>query len=72
MRAKIRLDTITEARDFVDIVSHFSTKVLIKDGNGMCVNGKSLLGALHAMEFSDIWCESEEDIYTSIKQFVII
>lgn len=34
-------------------------------------NGKSILGALHAMEFTDIWVESEKEIYGRIKDFVI-
>ena len=71
MRVKIRLDTLKDAQRFAEIAESCEGWVHITDANGMCVNGKSILGALHAMEFTDIWCESENDIYTKIQGFVI-
>lgn len=72
MRAKIRLDTVDETKRFVAITSELPGKIVIKDPNGLCVNAQSLLGALHAMEFTELWCESENDIYMKIQDFVII
>lgn len=72
MRVRIRLDTFQDAQTFSAIAENHDGWVHITDNNGLCVNGKSLLGALHAMEFSEIWCESEKDIYSLIKDFVII
>ena len=71
MRVKIRLDTFKDAQQFAEIAERCDGWIHIMDANGMCVNGKSILGALHAMEFTDIWCESENDIYTKIQDFVI-
>ena len=71
MRVKIRLDTLKDAQRFAEIAESCEGWVHITDANGMCVNGKSILGALHAMDFTDIWCESENDIYTKIQGFVI-
>lgn len=71
MRVKIRLDTLKDAQRFAEIAESCEGWVHITDSNGMCVNGKSVIGALHAMEFSEIWCESENDIYTKIQGFVI-
>lgn len=71
MRVKIRLDTLRDAQRFAQIAESCDGWVHITDSNGMCVNGKSVIGALHAMEFTDIWCESENDIYTKIQGFVI-
>jgi phosphotransferase system HPr-like phosphotransfer protein len=70
MRLRIRLDTFRDAADFADITSKLSGKITITDGAGLCVNAKSVLGALHAMEFEEIWCESEEDIWYNIKDFM--
>lgn len=72
MRNKIRLDTTHEAREFVDIVSQLPGTIVVKDPTGLCVNAKSILGALHAMEFSELWLESEFDIYMKIEKFIII
>lgn len=71
MRVKIRLDTLKDAQRFAEITESCEGWVHITDANGMCVNGKSILGALHAMEFTDIWVESEKEIYGRIKDFVI-
>jgi hypothetical protein len=72
MRVKIRLDTISDANRFVGITSALEGKITITDAGGLRVNAKSVLGALHALEFSEIWCESEKDIYGAIADFVII
>lgn len=71
MRLKIRLDTVSDANRFASIASRVDGRVVITDGAGLCVNGKSVLGALHALEFSELWCESEKEIYGLIRDFVI-
>lgn len=71
MRLKIRLDTVSDANRFAQIAAGVDGRVVITDGNGLCVNGKSVLGALHALEFTDLWCESEKEIYGLIRDFVI-
>ena len=72
MRVKIRLDTISDANRFVGITSGLEGNITIVDAGGLRVNAKSVLGALHALEFSEIWCESEKDIYGAIADFIII
>lgn len=71
MSVKIRLDTGTQAMKFAEIASKSTGYVYITDNNGLRVNGKSVLGALHAMEFSEIWCETEQEMYSAIKEFVV-
>ena len=71
MKYKIRLDTISDANEFVAIASTIKGYVIIADGNGLRVNGKSILGALHAMEFSSLYCESDTDIYHRLNKFII-
>lgn len=72
MKVKIRLDTMREAQDFVNIATRMPCNVYITDGEGLRVSAKSLLGTLYAMEFSNLWCESDEDIYRNIQDFIIV
>ena len=70
MRVKINLETTHDAIELAKIATYVSGKVLITDGNGLTVNAKSVMGALYALEFSDLWLESEKDIYSMISKFV--
>ena len=72
MKVKIRIDTGTDARQFVDIATKAKGPVFITDGDGLKVSAKSLLGTLYAMEFDELWCESEYDIYHAIEKFIVI
>ena len=72
MRVKIKLETMKDAVDFSNITESLPGTIVIKDLQGLCVNAKSLLGVLHSLEFEEIWCESEKDIYNKIERFVVI
>ena len=75
MRTKIRLDTITDIGNFVVAVAHATNKgdqVWVKDGKGSCVSALSFLGLAATRDFEELWCESEKDIYSSIKQFEVV
>ena len=72
MRVKIRLDTMKDINQFVNICSKVPEPVYITDGAGLKVSAKSVLGVMYSMEFADIWCECEEDIYNQIERFTII
>lgn len=74
MKARIRLETITDIGNFVvavETATSVTDKVYVTDGEKMCVNAKSFLGLIHAREFNKIYVESEKDIYTKIREFVI-
>lgn len=74
MKARIRLETITDIGNFVVAVETATSKtekVYVTDGDRMCVNAKSFLGLIHAREFARIYVESEKDIYTAIKSFIV-
>ena len=70
MKVKISLDTMSSVSQFVSITSAIEHPVYLTSGH-FRVSAKSLLGALCSMEWDDIWCECEEDIYTKIAQFVV-
>ena len=68
-KTKIRLDTMTDVNKFVTIVSAIPSKVYLQDGKDFCISAKSILGGLAAIEWNEIYCISEEDIYNKISTF---
>lgn len=66
---KIELVTHTDIVEFVRIATGAPGEVKLIDGNGFCVNGKSLLGAMATVEWKSLYCVSENDIYSSIYKF---
>ena len=72
MKYKIILDTVSDVNTFVKNVSTFpDASVTVTDNRGLRVNAKSLMGMLYALEFDELWCESDIEIYEKIKQFVV-
>ena len=73
MRVRLRLDTLTDVNKFVNITAALKQPITITDDNGLRVNAKSVIGVLHALEFDNLVCETENDndIYMAIKEFVI-
>lgn len=70
MKVRVSLDTIAQVNKFVGITSQIDAPIyLVSDG--FKVSAKSLLGALYTMEWNEVWCECDEDIYSHIAQFVI-
>lgn len=72
MRVKIRLDTMRDMNQFVSICTRVPVPVHITDGAGLKVSAKSILGVMYSLEFDEIWCECEEDIYNNIEKFIIV
>lgn len=72
MRAKIRLDTMKDIKQLVAICTKIKEPVYITDGTGLKVSAKSILGVRYSMEFENIWCECNTDIYSLIEPFIII
>lgn len=71
MRYRIRLDTMQDVNRFIGIAGKVKGKVVLTDGDDFSVNGKSLLGAMYTFEWERIYCESENEIYHLIKDFVV-
>jgi hypothetical protein len=69
MRVKINLETMSDVTKFVSITSLIDVPVHLVNGD-FRVSAKSLLGAVYTMEWDEVWCECEKDIYTKIEQFV--
>lgn len=70
-KLKIDLITMKDCNDFVKVVSSLKGKIVLENGDGFCVNAKSLLGAMASVEWDNLWVVSEEDIYSAISKWVI-
>lgn len=71
MRYRIRLETMAEVNKFVGIATKVKGSLTLTDGDNFTVNGKSLLGAMYTFEWDRIFCESENEIYHLIKDFIV-
>lgn len=71
MKAKIRLDTLSNIRDFVNAVSTIGGEVYLTDGNDFTVSAKSILGAMCTIEWNEVYCTCDRDIYNIIRTFVV-
>ena len=63
---------MSDVYSFVKIATAQHGAVHITDGSGLKVSAKSILGALYALEFDELWCEAEGDIYHAIEKFISV
>ena len=70
MKVKVALETMSDINAFVAITGTVPQPVYLV-GEDLKVSAKSLLGALYTMEWDEVWCECETDIYHKIQQFVV-
>ena len=67
---KVRLDTKSEIDDIFNAVSKVKDEVYLRSGDTLCVSAKSLLGCkLAAIEWDNLVCQCDTDIYTTIENF---
>ena len=71
MRNKVNLVTYKDITDFVNIVSNLDGKIKLTDGDSFCINAKSLIGVMATVEWDNVYCESEKDIYRHISKWVV-
>ena len=71
MKVRIRLDTFSDVRKFVKIATRLKGRVYVTDGAGLKTNAKSLLNMIPTLKYEELWCESENDIYFHIKDFLV-
>ncbi len=71
MRYRIRLETMSDINRFVGIAGKHPGPIMLTDGDNFTVSGKSLLGAMYTFEWERIYCESEDEIYYLIRDFIV-
>lgn len=65
-RIKVRLDTQSDVIDFVTLANQIPEDVYLLDNSYNKVNGKSLLGCLYSLEFSELFVESESNKLSNV------
>jgi hypothetical protein len=69
---RINLITTSDITEFTNICQKIDGKVeLFCKKTGYRVSGKSLLGCLAAMEFEEVYVDSDKDIYNKIEKWVM-
>ena len=68
---KINLVTMSDINEFIRITSKEEGVIRLINDEGFCVNGKSLLGAIAAIEWDELYCTSVVDIYYKIEKFCV-
>lgn len=71
MRQRVRLDTMTDIKGFVDVVSRVDDMVFLEDNTGFKVSAKSILGAVLSMEWNEVYCCCNKDIAGSIFPWIV-
>jgi hypothetical protein len=73
MKMKINLDTAAAAKRITELALALpsDTAITITDNNGLRVNARSMLGALYALEFNELWLESDVDCWRVFKEFEV-
>ena len=70
---KVNVITQSDLIEFVTIATKLGDDVQVRvlnDDNTFICNGKSLLGVRHAMEWNNMYIDSNVDIYTKFAKFI--
>lgn len=71
MTIKIQLETMSDVMKFQELVSKVEEDVKLVDGSGYCVNAKSVLGAVAALEWKNLYVVSDKDLLMTLKDFYV-
>jgi hypothetical protein len=71
MRIKINLDTMATVNRFVSDMTKYKGNVYLTDKDrNFVVSAKSMLGAIYTMEWDEVWCESDDDIFQILNKYM--
>jgi hypothetical protein len=77
-RYRISIDTYSDVQKFLEAIKGYESNIQLvgdNDDGNIIVCGKeflkSIISTLHTMSFKNLRCESDIDIYSRIKDFVI-
>ena len=61
---------MSDINAFVGAMTKTTANVFLTDKDrNFIVSGKSMLGAVYSMEWDEVWCESDENIYHILSKF---
>ena len=67
---KIELITMNDCVEFVEKISRCNGSIFLEGENDFKVNARSLIGALAATEWNNLYCVSDNDIYSVIEWWI--
>lgn len=67
---KLELNTMRDIKDFVDIATTIEEPLMLTDGEGYTVSAKSLMGAIYALEWNELYLTSKSDIYFAFQKYI--
>lgn len=70
MHARINLVTQSDVIGFVAACTAVDAPIHLTDGNNLRVSAKSLLGALYTLEWNEVYCDCDADIYSKISKYI--
>ncbi len=71
MKYKIELVTLQDINDFVKIATAHDFAISLTDGKDFRVSAKSFMGAMASVEWDELYCESEKEIYGEISKYIV-
>ena len=69
MKFRVQLETLSDVKRFIDKSEKLDAKIFLSDDSGLKVSAKSLMGVIYTLEFSQIWLESDKDVYSIFAEF---
>ena len=75
MKVRIALETGQDISEFVEILDSLppTVKVYVTDNNNFRISARSMLFlAVARIEWDQLWCECDTDIYSKIERFVVV
>ena len=70
MRIKIRLDTMSDVNHFVGDMTRANGNACLTDKDrNYIVSAKSMLGAVYSMEWDEVWCECDDNLYHIVSKY---
>ena len=71
MKYKIQLITLQDINDFVKIATSHDFRIILTDGKDFAVSAKSFMGAMASVEWDELYCASEHEIYGEIAKYIV-
>lgn len=69
-RNEIRLDTLSDIKEFNKVATELNTKIILKDDGDNSIDAKSILGLMFTIEWRHIYCYSDVDISGRIIKWI--
>ena len=72
MIIKINLDTMSQISKFVSEMTRSGGNAFLTDKDrNFIVSAKSMLGAVYSMEWDEVWCECDDNLYHIVSKYAV-